>query len=155
MAIQFAGVVLLMGLVTACKQSPEAEEHAHDHHDEHASVLASFESSVEDVLEHGATIQEAFESDSPDAAHDALHIIGHLIETLPELAVDTDLSESDWSEVKSASDQLMEAYGHVDAQFHGVTDGPSFADVKPTILQATEVLRKLADKSAAAKPQQP
>ena len=115
-----------------------------------------FDSLVTRICEHRDTIKAAFDADKQGEAHDPLHEIGHLIAQLPDAAAETDLVESDWNQVKQASDNLMASFGKVDALFHGDKEGLKFAEIEQDVQDAIAVLEeKVAVVSNASQESQP
>lgn len=64
-------------------------------------------------------ILNAFKSGSPDDAHDELHEIGHLIESLPRLGEKSGLTPEANATIASANEKLMDAFGKLDETLHG------------------------------------
>lgn len=90
-------------------------------------------------------IKVAFEEDRKDEAHDPLHEIGYLIAKLPDAARKENLGPSELDQVKAASDQLMIAFGKVDALFHGDESGVEYNQVEPDVQNALAVLMEKAN----------
>ena len=119
-------------------QSDDHDQDGHDHGDhDHANM--SFGAAIAEIEELSGTISESMAKDDADAAHDPLHHIGDLLETLPELAKKDGLSEDDQKTVNGAVAKLMDAYGAVDAIMHG-EEGKSWDEVKGEIDEATTTL---------------
>lgn len=78
-----------------------------------------FASALAKLQDLKASIADAYAKEDPHLAHDALHEIGHVIETLPELAKEAGLSEEAQAAVVSASENLMDAYAALDEGMHG------------------------------------
>ena len=106
----------------------------------------TFADAVVQLKEINDQINVAMENDEPDSAHDPLHNVGNLLNKLPELATDTDLSESEWTEVKDETDRVFKAFGQVDAAFHDGGDKKAAYDsAKSTINEGITALEvKLA-----------
>ncbi len=113
----------------------EADDHDHDHdHDR-----LSFGQAIGKIEELAGTIGQSMAKGDSDAAHEPLHEIGHLLEELPHLAKDEGLSEQQQASLDAAVNQLMDAYGAVDAIMHG-EDGKSYDDVKEEIAASLKTL---------------
>ena len=140
--------------VVGCADDHADSGHGHEHDD--AETRMPYDALVTRICEHRDAIKAAFDADKLEEAHDPLHEIGHLIEQLPDSAAETDLVESDWNQVKDASKELMDAFGKVDALFHGDKEGVKFAEVEQEIGQAIAVLEEkakiLEDSSEASQP---
>jgi hypothetical protein len=149
---------MLFLFVIGCTNASDHQagtDHGHDH-DHSAEARMPFDALVTRICEHRDAIKAAFDADKPDEAHDPLHKIGKLIAQLPDAAAETDLDESDWNEVKQASDNLMAAFGKVDALFHGDEEGINFAEVEQDVNEALAVLeKKVAVVSNAEQDSQP
>ena len=118
--------IVALGILVGCQPAETATQDAeHGHSHDHADGPKSFEEGVAQLKAIQIQVNQAMENDDPDAAHDPLHDVGHLLNRLPELAADTDLEESDWNEVKADVDRLFEAFGDVDSAFHA--DGDKLA----------------------------
>lgn len=96
------------------------EGHDHDghHHHDHGERPQSFSEAVEQLVVTRDAIRDAILNGDPDDAHDPLHEVGALIETIPDLAAETDLPEAEWTAVKEANEKLYDAFGKVDKAFH-------------------------------------
>ena len=92
----------------------------HDHSQDGKSE--SFAEGVAELQEHYGEIKTAFaESDSEKAiemAHEPLHGIGRILESLPELAEKANLSTEDTEAVKGAVKTMFECYGNIDGAVH-------------------------------------
>jgi len=88
---KLAIAVLMFTFVVGCNRvsSPTGVAgvgHDHDHGGEkHPESLAE---AIDAIAKSGKRILDAFKSGNPDDAHDELHDIGHLIESLPALGAD-------------------------------------------------------------------
>jgi hypothetical protein len=116
-----------------------AHEHAHadDHNHDHAAAgqaatsPASFADALATVIELDAKIRTACEGDDPDAAHDELHSIGHLLEELPGLAT-TAGAPLDGEAVRRSAGVLFDAFSRIDDKLHG-GEGSTYAEEAETI----------------------
>ena len=144
----------VIGCTNASDQHQAGSDHGHDH-DHSAEARMPFDALVSRICEHRDAIKAAFDADKQDEAHVPLHEIGHLIAQLPDAAAETDLVESDWNQVKQASDNLMASFGKVDAMFHG-KEGLKFAEVEQDVNEAMAVLEeKIAVVSSESQESQP
>ena len=114
-------------------QSSAVEDHAHDDHDGHdhdhddhgghdheeSGQPESFAEAISQIDDMGSKITAAFAKGEPDDAHDELHDIGHMIESLPELAKKAGLPEPKQEKVGEATEALMDAFGELDGTLHG------------------------------------
>ncbi|MEM6777098.1 MAG: hypothetical protein AAF670_05545 [Planctomycetota bacterium] len=120
-------------------------EHAHDSH-EHDHDAEGQPNSLGDaarkIASMGTKITAAFAGETPDEAHEELHDIGHLIETLPGLATKADLPEEQQAAVRDSMEALMDAFGELDATLHG-GDEVDVDQVSEKISTELEKLREL------------
>ena len=136
-------LLFLCLFVIGCTPADDQQETGHDHgHDHSAETRMPFDSLVIRICGHRDAIKAAFDADKQDEAHDPLYEIGHLITQLPDAAAETDLDESDWNQVKQASDNLMVSFGKVDARFHGEEEGVKFTEVEEDVQDAISVLKE-------------
>ena len=101
----------------------QGHDHDQDTHDEarHAedqTQPADFPAAVAAVHEDYEAIRDAFQTNDMEKAHEPMHRIGRLIETLPELAAKAELGEQELATVKSAAAAMFEAYGEIDDAIH-------------------------------------
>ena len=130
-------------LTTGCNETPPTPpvaEHAHDEHaHHHPETLAE---AVTEVIELRDTIRDAFTANDPDKAHDPLHEVGHLLETVSDLAKEEKLSDEKLAIVKSSVETLMQSFGEIDKSMHG-QEGASYKDVSTKIDDAVKALTEL------------
>ena len=68
---------------------------------------------------------------------------GELLEAIPDIAAETDLPKEEWEAVKSANDDLFDAFGAIDKAFH-TKDGDkkaAYEQVADKLDQAIEAIR--------------
>lgn len=98
-------------------------EHEKEHGDESGHSghsVDSFEDAVAELSEMKTVICKAFAEGTPDDAHDALHDVGHLLESLPELASkDLKLDQAAMTSLDAAVEALFDGFGKLDETFHG------------------------------------
>ena len=110
---------------------------------EHAP--ATFAEALAQLATQKTNIQGAFEKSDPESAHDDLHTIGHLLESLPALAKKSGIAEADMPAVKEAVDALFDAFGKLDETLHGGDETP-YKDVSEKIDTALSALNKMTAK---------
>jgi hypothetical protein len=76
---------------------------------------------------------------NPDAAHDDLHAIGHLLEDLPKL-VGTAGVAIDRTAVDRSAGNLFDAFSRIDDKIHGGT-GSTYAEEAKTISKELAAFR--------------
>ena len=110
---------------SATKVEKEAEhDHGHDHGHEHGhehdhSVRPqSLREAIVELKELSDRFCSAMDEGNMEAAHEPLHDLGQLLETMPELAADTDLPEEQWKQVKEETGRLFNSFSEVDSTFH-------------------------------------
>ncbi|NBU41712.1 MAG: hypothetical protein EBS51_13115 [Planctomycetia bacterium] len=125
---------------------PATDGHAHGH-DDHAHAGSAdgagkttppvdasqptFRDAVAAIIDHDERIRAAFEADDPDAAHDDLHAIGHVLEDLPKLAGTAGFA-IDRKAVERSAGVLFDAFSRIDDKLHGGT-GSTYAEEAKTI----------------------
>jgi hypothetical protein len=131
---------------SAHDHGPAADGHAHGH-DDHAPAgpadgagkstppvdasQPTFHDALAAIIDHDERIRTAFEANDPDAAHDDLHAIGHLLEDLPKLAGTAGVA-LDRKAVERSAGILFDAFSRIDDKLHGGT-GSTYADEAKTI----------------------
>lgn len=108
--------VVLLSVAAGCQSASNTSEHEHDH--EHAERPESLRVAIIELIEVRDQIRTAMDSNDTESAHDPLHKAGELLEVMPELAADTDLTESEWNEIKEEVDRLFDVFDEVDSAFH-------------------------------------
>ncbi|MDX1928131.1 MAG: hypothetical protein SFV81_16510 [Pirellulaceae bacterium] len=108
-------------------------------------VPQTFAEALEQLSNQKKNIQAAFEKSDPESAHDDLHTIGRLLESLPNLATKSGIAEADLPAVKEAVDALFDAFGKLDETLHGGDETP-YQDVAEKIDTALSALNKLKAK---------
>lgn len=98
----------------------DGHDHDHDGHDhEESGQPESFAEAIGQISDMGSKIRAAFAKGEPGDAHDELHDIGHMIESLPELAKKAGLPETKQKKVGEVTEALMDAFGELDGTLHG------------------------------------
>lgn len=117
---------------TGCAEQAESEAHSHaegDEHNEHGEhdeaghgdhEARTFEESVAELASMKDSICKAFADGTPEEAHDALHEVGHMLETLPSLASkELKLDDESMKSLDAAVEALFDGFGQLDETFHG------------------------------------
>jgi hypothetical protein len=127
-------------------------DHAdHDHADhDHAQATEqeplpeNLSAGIAELQQHYQAIQEAFATQDVDQAHGPLHEVGGLLEALPGLAAQTDLTAEEKALVESSATAMFDAYATVDGAIH---DGqqPDYAAVSDKLDQAMEQLKEIQE----------
>lgn len=95
---------------------PAAHDHGHDHGDHaHPETLAAGIAELEKLL---GTIGEKLAGGATEAADDAVHMVGHLIEDLEGLLAKEDLGAEARAAGKKAIDELFECFDTLDTALH-------------------------------------
>lgn len=125
---------------TASSDTANSQQ-SHDHdHDEHADEPATFAEALAKLQEMKSEICTAFENETPEDAHDALHGVGHLLEDLPKLAAQQDgLSAEQLGNVETAVESLFDGFGQLDDTLHGGEE----VDLEQLDKQLTEAMASL------------
>jgi hypothetical protein len=129
----------LMGCGTTATSSTTAGKSAAD------DSPKTFAEALEQLASQKTNIQTAFEKSDPESAHDDLHTIGHVLESLPALAKKSGIAEADLPAVKEAVDALFDAFGKLDETLHGGDETP-YKDVAEKIDTALSALNNMKAK---------
>ncbi|MBX3420645.1 MAG: hypothetical protein KF752_03720 [Pirellulaceae bacterium] len=126
----------------AAGSSATGANHDHEHGDhDHPQSLAEGQEVIGKLF---GEIRAAFEKGDPDAAHDQLHEVGHILEgVLPDLVKnDAGLSDEAKSSIQACLEKMFDEFGKLDDQLHG---GPEadFAEISRVIDGALQELKGL------------
>ncbi|MEQ9409127.1 MAG: hypothetical protein RIK87_15435 [Fuerstiella sp.] len=108
-----------------------ADAHDHEHGDHHHPE--TFAEAFEEVTGMRNTIRESFQLQDPEAAHEPLHEVGHLLETMSEMAAKSDLSEDAKALIETNIDVLFDAFGAVDKKMHDGETGKDYSEVSDAV----------------------
>jgi len=144
------------------KDAHEHEGHGHDEHEGHGheghahepagadGLPADFASAVANLRPLYEAIREAFQAGDKGKADKPLHQVGHLLESLPELAGKAGLGEQELAKAKSAASAMFEAYGELDEAIHAGQE-PDYGAVAEKLDKAMAELGALTKPPAAGK----
>ena len=123
-------------------KKPEAEHGEHEHgHDEHAKEEPkTYAEAVAKVETLRNTIRDSLAKKNTDAADDAVHEIGHVIEHAPELAKKEGFAPADQEAVEKASKELFDQFDKLDVKLHE-GKGATFEEHDKPVGDALEVLK--------------
>ncbi|REK17420.1 MAG: hypothetical protein DWQ37_06425 [Planctomycetota bacterium] len=110
--------MFVCGCTSAKQESAEHDDHGHSHDHEHADAPESLPVAIVELRKNWEAISQVINGSDSESAHDRLHDVGTLLEAMPDLAAETDLPESEWNEIKSEADKLLDAFGDIDLAFH-------------------------------------
>jgi len=102
----------------------ESDTHADHavHAGEKHALPETFTKGVSELKEHYLEIKKAFEQadikQAVELAHEPLHTVGEILEVLPELAKQGNLSPEDLQTVDESVDAMFDGYGSVDDAVH-------------------------------------
>lgn len=140
-----AGVALAAAIEMTHSHDGHSADHAHAHGGE-SDRPKSFAEAVTLITERGDEVAEAFQGGNPDAGHDALHELGHLLVALPELIDEADMATEDQDAAKQAGKELFASYDKLDRLMHGKNADEKkavamYAEVQDSIASSLQVLR--------------
>lgn len=116
-------------------------DHAHDHkHEGDADHPHTFAEAVEKVQQLRTAVRDNLAAKEKGKADDAVHEVGHVLEDLPKLAESASLAPEALSEVKKATDELLDLFGKIDEQIHADKE-PNYDEVSAKIDAAVEQLQ--------------
>jgi hypothetical protein len=130
------------------------DEHAHDHDEEHAGQHQhehdhadgehahpeTYAAAIAELDELRAAVEKASGDDDLAKADGEVHEIGHILEEVGKLADKESIGDDAKTEIKSAVEDLMDAFEQIDAKIHG-DEGKTYADVAEKINAAMSVLK--------------
>ena len=121
---------LVLAIVGGCnsaeRASEEHDDHGHSHDHDHSDTPKTLQAAITELRDMWADISTAMDNSDPDSAHDPLHEVGKVLEAMPDLTAETDLTENQWNEIKAEADRLFDAFGDIDSAFH-IKDGDKVA----------------------------
>jgi hypothetical protein len=144
--------IVLLGCGPAGDKAPGASESAshgdddHDHgdHKDAPSGPRDFPAGVAALRGNYEAIRDAFQANDSDKAHQPLHDVGGVLETLPELAGKAALGEAELASVKSAVAAMFDAYGQIDGAMHAKKQ-PDYAAVADKLDKGIADLQTVVD----------
>lgn len=98
------------------EHAEHGEEHAGDDHMQ--STPTDFAAGVGALRQRYEAIRDAFQADDVEKAHEPLHEVGGLLDALPKLVDQSELSDSDKATAKAAVTAMFDAYGQIDGAIH-------------------------------------
>jgi len=123
----------------------------HDHaHDKSEAAPATYAAAVEEIEHLRKTIKEHFDAKKLKEADDAVHEVGHVLETVTKLAAKASLPAEDLELVKKHVEELFTAFGKIDEKLHG-GQGSDYNDVAKEIEAAVEALKSKVKSEVEAK----
>ena len=147
--VSLASVMLLAGVIGCDSAPPPAAtvrppaaaaqvadghaDHGHADHDHDHDAPTSFADGVAKLKALGEDLAEKLASNAGEAADDAVHDIGHLLEAVREHATKAGLTDA----ATKALDELEECFGKVDEAFHSAEEN---ADPKKVLESVKERL---------------
>ena len=136
------------------KESHGHDDHGHDDHDhdhdKSEAAPATYAAAVEEIEHLRKTIKEHFDAKKLKEADDAVHEVGHVLETVTKLAAKASLPAEDLELVKKHVEELFTAFGKIDEKLHG-GQGSDYNDVAKEIEAAVEALKSKVKSEVEAK----
>jgi hypothetical protein len=119
-------------------------EHEHGHDHEHAegehAHPETYAAAVAELETLRAAVEKASAGDDLAKADDDVHEIGHLLEDVGKLAEKEPVSDEAKAKIKSAVEDLLDAFEQIDAKIHS-DQGKTYADIADKISAAMAVLK--------------
>ena len=109
------------------------EVHSHEH-----NAPSSLPEAVKQLNAHVETISKAFAGGTPNDAHDSLHDVEYVLESILDLA--KDLSDEKKTKIKKSLYELRECFAALDETMHGGQETP-YSKVGETIKTALSSLK--------------
>lgn len=147
-ALMMFGLVMFVGCngggSTAPKPAGGSSSHGHDH--DHGAELspADFAKSLTELKSLADNILKAGSENKIDDAHDDLHTIGDLLESIEASLVKQKLPEAKLASAQKAAAALFTAFGSIDETMHNESKTVDFSKLKPEIEKALSDLMEAA-----------
>ena len=138
-------IVFMSGVFVGCEPMPKkpsagGHDHAHSHEGPN-----SYADAVADIEKYQGIVKAAFDKNQIDDAHDALHDIGHAIESVGTLASKEGFADADLAAAKKSSESLLDAFGAIDETLHG-GKGKNYGEVSDQVDEAIATLKSFVKK---------
>ena len=119
----------------------EDHDHAdHDHEKSEHKTADTYAAAVDEIERLRKSIKTGFDEKKLKEADEAVHEVGHVLETVTKLAAKASLSAEDQALVKKHVEDLFTAFGKIDEKLHGAV-GSDYNEVAKEIEAAIEVLK--------------
>lgn len=118
--------------------SPLSSSHSHNH-DGHDHGPRTLKDAVAELTALRDTIRDSFARNDHDAAHDPLHDVGELLDSIPKLSAQEKVDAEQQAVIETQVNTLMDAFGRVDKTMHG-QEGSTYAEESATIDNALSAL---------------
>ncbi len=144
--VMAAFLTIAVGCDSSSSSSSETDSQSSANHNEHGQKHepANLAEGLEQLNEYCKEVKTAFEKDTPEDAHDALHEVGHLLEALPALAEKGGkLASAEIDTLKKQVEELFDAFGKLDETMHG-GEAVVYSEIDSKIQTAMNSLRELA-----------
>ncbi len=133
-------------VIAGCGSQEQAKDDGHGHHHDHdhGAMPKSFAASVKSLKHEWAEISIAMNDGNPEGAHDPLHEVAEVLGSMADLAAETELSEDDWTVVKTEAEKLLDSFTTIDKTFHdeSLDKLAAFESVKTAIDDSIAVLEE-------------
>ncbi len=128
-------MLLLLTAHTGCSPSvtPPKPVAAHADHDHDHDEPTSFADGIAKLESLGGDLAEKLDEGASEAADDAVHDLGHLLEEVREFAKKESFAGDAAAAVTAALDELEECFGKVDEAFHSGDDKADPAKVLDSV----------------------
>ena len=145
--ILLLSVACYLGVAAGCAPAttkapaakPATVSHDHDHgHDHDQDEPESFADGIEKLESLAEDLTKKLADNAGEAADDAVHDLGHLLEEVREFATKENFEGDVAAAVSSALDELEECFGKVDEAFHSGDEKADPAKVLGTVKERIE-----------------
>jgi hypothetical protein len=154
-------MLLLLTAHTGCSPSvtplkPVAAHADHADHDHDHDEPTSFTDGIAKLESLGGDLAEKLDEGASEAADDAVHDLGHLLEVVREFAKKESFAGDAAAAVTAALDELEECFGKVDEAFHSGDDKADPAKVLDSVKERlTAAFTALKSPKALQSPETP
>lgn len=129
------------------KNAAATKEHDHDHdHDGEKKDEGDFASSLDKAKDLVSQIMKAIDANDIEAAHDPLHEIGHVLESLGEKVGQQGWPAEKATAAKAAVDGMFESFMTIDNTLHDTSKTFDIEKLRPIIESGLKTLTESAGK---------
>ncbi len=126
-------MLLLLTAHTGCSPSVTPSKPVAAHADHDRNEPTSFADGIAKLESLGGDLAEKLDEGASEAADDAVHDLGHLLEEVREFAKKESFAGDAAAAVTAALDELEECFGKVDEAFHSGDDKADPAKVLDSV----------------------
>lgn len=125
----------------AANDHDHAGEHEHDHAGAETAKPETYSAAIDKLSQLTEEVCTAFKNETPEDAHESLHSVGHLLESLPALASkQMTLPEASMAELNASVETMFDAFTELDGTLHG-GEAVDIAIIEEKLTQSLQKLK--------------